>query len=107
MQLPLWMTSVPSIEEDVISASASSDLQQETAEDCLPLLTGNANLVEVNRFGLPRLTKRKHIRFLNLTLRRVLPAPYTGLDASRPWLIYWCTVGLHLLGDDLSAFQDK
>lgn len=96
---PLWLRKEFSIEEDPTAATESSDLQEETAEECLPLLTGNHGLVEVNEYGLPKLGRKKHAKFLRSALGR-LPSPFVMLDASRPWMFYWCTMGLHLTGED-------
>lgn len=44
--------------------------------------------LEVNR--------QAHVRWLTSILNP-LPAPYTSLDASRPWLLYWVTHSLALM----------
>lgn len=43
------------------------------------------------------LSKTLHAQYLGKYLLS-LPAPYTSLDASRPWLMYWCLHGFDLLG---------
>lgn len=96
---PLWLRRESIIEEDPTAATESSDLQDETAEECLPLLTGNHGLVEVNEYGLPKLDRKRHAKFLKSALGR-LPSPFVMLDASRPWMFYWCAMGLHLIGED-------
>lgn len=56
-----------------------------------------SNLLGV-RFGSDSLLRReKHVAFL-LSSLRALPASYVSLDASRPWIAYWCLHALDLLG---------
>ncbi|GAA5820039.1 hypothetical protein JCM10212_004985 [Sporobolomyces blumeae] len=42
-----------------------------------------------------------HTAFLTRLLKSPLPAPFTGLDASRPWLLYWVMHSLALFGGEL------
>lgn len=50
------------------------------------------NKIELNRAG--------HVKWLSGILRP-LPAPYTTLDASRPWLLYWITHSLAIMNTTL------
>lgn len=43
------------------------------------------------------LAKGLHASYFGKYLLK-LPAPYASLDASRPWLMYWCLHGFDLLG---------
>jgi protein farnesyltransferase subunit beta len=43
------------------------------------------------------LTKGDHVKYICSTMN-YLPAPYVSLDASRPWLLFWTTHSLDLLG---------
>jgi protein farnesyltransferase subunit beta len=43
------------------------------------------------------LRKGDHVKYICSTMN-YLPAPYVSLDASRPWLIFWTTHSLDLLG---------
>ena len=43
-----------------------------------------------------KLERQAHIRWL-LALLNPLPAPYTSLDASRPWLLYWVTHSMAIM----------
>ncbi|KAL7006252.1 CAAX farnesyltransferase (FTase) subunit beta [Cystobasidiomycetes sp. EMM_F5] len=52
------------------------------------------------------LNRKAHIRWLKGILSP-LPAPYTSLDASRPWLVYWVAHSLALLGTRLDAETRK
>lgn len=99
--LPPWITSSP-IEEDF--QTESSYLQQETADECLPLLTAFSPVS--NDFGLPSLAREKHIRFLRRALGR-LPGGFSSLDASKPWMLYWALNGLALLGEDMTQFRHR
>lgn len=103
---PAWLHEQPLAGEDSALETPSSELQHETAEECLPLLLRSGSLVEVDETGLPKLDRRRHARFLQQFLGG-LPAPFMMADASRPWFFYWCTMALHLLGDDASAFKER
>lgn len=46
------------------------------------------------------LDRSRHIRYLQDGLR-VLPRGFSSLEAARPWLLYWLTHSLALLGADL------
>jgi protein farnesyltransferase subunit beta len=43
------------------------------------------------------LNRKAHVRWLSSMVSFTLPTPYTSLDASRPWLLYWVTHSLALL----------
>ncbi|KAH3667026.1 hypothetical protein WICMUC_005373 [Wickerhamomyces mucosus] len=45
----------------------------------------------------PHLLREKHIRFLKMTFGQ-LPAPFKAMDHSQPWIFYWVTTSLTLLG---------
>lgn len=68
-------------------------------EECLPYLKGKYD--DLSPHSIPHLQRRKHIRFLHQTLA-TLPEWFVALDASRPWIIYWATAGLSMLGETLS-----
>lgn len=69
----------------------TSDLQLETQISVSHHLSSNQQLLVEN-----------HASFLARHLDQ-LPAKYTSLDASRPWIIYWITHSLNLL----KSFQDQ
>ena len=52
------------------------------------------------------LLRNEHKRFLDSFLGR-LPAGFSGLDASRPWVPYWCLNAIAALGLDASAYRAK
>lgn len=105
--LPPWLKESPDIETDGSTISRSAEVQLETVQECLPLLLGEHDaLVEVNQHNLPRLVRKKHVRFLRFFLGS-LPTPFTALDASRPWNFYWCLMGMYLLGDDVAVHRKR
>ena len=46
----------------------------------------------------PRADVANHVRFLRMHLR-MLPQPYLSLDTSRMTALYFCVVGLDILGE--------
>lgn len=51
----------------------------------------------------PLLQKAQHTSFLTRFLRQPLPRMFTGLDASRPWILYWSVHSLALFNADLDT----
>lgn len=49
---------------------------------------------------LPHLDRQKHIKFLQFSLG-ALPSAFKMLDHSQPWLFYWATNSLTLLGQEI------
>ena len=88
----------------------TSTVQDETVKECLPLLNEvddpSRSPFDFNEFGLPYLEKERHIEFLHDNLEE-FPAPFVGLDASRPWMVYWALLGLYLLGENVSVFRSR
>ncbi|KAK9319107.1 terpenoid cyclases/protein prenyltransferase alpha-alpha toroid [Lipomyces orientalis] len=64
----------------------SSATQEETARLCAGLILDGQ---------LPVLQRQLHTDFLKIPMTFQLPPTFTGLDASKPWLMYW---PLHALG---------
>lgn len=58
-----------------------------------------AAVLDINKIELNRAA---HARWLGGILRP-LPAPYTTLDASRPWLLFWVTHSLAIMDGVLDA----
>ncbi len=106
--VPDLFTSPPPIRDDLVTET--SDLQDETVQECLPCLSGTIDPskgpFDFNPHGLPALEREKHIAFLHNVLR-TLPAAYVGYDASRPWILYWALTGLYLLGGDISQYGER
>ena len=88
----------------------TTQAQVETLDECLPLLGAINNPTrspfEFNDFGVPELRTEDHIDFLHQNLAQ-FPAQFVGIDASRPWMVYWALLSLHLLGQDVSVMQDR
>jgi protein farnesyltransferase subunit beta len=58
-------------------------------------------------FWYTRLHREEHVKFLLMTLEQSfegLPLNYIDLDASKPWLCYWCLHALDLL--DIPITED-
>lgn len=88
----------------------TSDAQEATIRECLPLLGAALNPArspfDFNEFGVPELRREDHVDFLHENLAE-FPAPFVGLDAARPWLVYWGLMGLFFLGEDVSAMRQR
>jgi protein farnesyltransferase subunit beta len=84
----------------------TSKVQDETLEVVLPFLEGNPNQFELNIFGLPKLQRANHIKFLKQALGDY-PHQFAMMDASRPWLLYWSLQGLTALSYDISEYQER
>lgn len=101
--------STPPLIRDVL-VTASSSAQDETVQECLPLITNAAesarNPFDVNEHGVPRLDRQQHVEFLEDALGE-FPAQFVGADASRPWMVYWGLTGLRLLGEDVSTYRAR
>jgi len=86
-------------------ATATSQAQDETVRECVPLLAATDSDIEYNAHGVPSLLRDNHIRFLQKQLGR-FPAPYVAADASRPWFLYWSLNALALLGYDTAVYRE-
>lgn len=91
-------------------STPTSEAQLDTIEECLPLLGAitdpTRNPFDFNEYGVPDLQREDHIDFCHQNLAQ-FPAPFVGLDASRPWLVYWSLLSLHLLGEDVSFMRQR
>lgn len=76
----------------------TSQKQLHTAESVMKL---------IGQTPLPGLERAAHARFLSDPLEYGLPSSFTGLDASRPWLLYWCINALALLGEDVGVYRER
>lgn len=77
-------------------SSSTLQTQLEVENSISTLLTAH-----IASFASPLLQKSSHLNFLTRLLIKELPAGFTGLDASRPWLLYWCLHSLALLEGEL------
>lgn len=81
---------------DSVETDTTKD-QQETEEACSELFEQVGGGV----IGGQPLNRQKHRKFLHRMLS-VLPEAFVSLDASRPWLVYWASNALAVMGDDLT-----
>ena len=102
-KVPLHFLTLPPLQDDL--TTPTSDAQEETLEECMPLLRAAGDPTrspfDFNEFGLPELRREDHVDFLHENLSR-FPSAFVGLDASRPWLVYWGLMGLYFLGEDVT-----
>ena len=83
----------------------TSRAQQETLTQCLPYLHQAEN-PSGTLHNAPELKRQDHIKFLHKALQR-FPRSFVGLDAARPWMVYWSLNGLWLLGEDVTQYRDR
>lgn len=48
---------------------------------------------------MPPLMKKEHAEFARDTIEEKMPGGYVGYDAARPWIVYWGTTALGVLGE--------
>ncbi|KAG8211468.1 CaaX farnesyltransferase beta subunit [Trichophyton interdigitale] len=87
----------------------TSRAQAEVVGRCIPLLRGEESEsagvpLPLNRHGVPSLARELHVEYL-LDALGEYPGRFVGLDASRPWMVYWALTGLALLGEDITLFR--
>jgi protein farnesyltransferase subunit beta len=102
--IPDIFTSLPPI-RDLLNTQ-TSQIQEETIQECLHFLTGIKQGLVCNDNGVPNLDRKRHIQFLHKSLKQ-LPAPYVAADASRPWMFYWALAGLATMGEDISEYRQR
>lgn len=84
----------------------TSTVLDETYKVILPYLEGNPNDFSLNTKGIPKLQRDRHVP----TLKKLLgdyPGQYAMMDASRPWIVYWCLQSLTALGLDISEYLER
>lgn len=90
--------------------TASSTLQRQTVEECLPFLEHNedpdADLPDRDKGNLPELFREAHVSFVQEALGQY-PGGYVSMDASRPWTLYWSLSSLYLLGEAVESYQAR
>lgn len=104
--IPTLFTEPPALQDSLVTETTTD--QNKTVEKCLPYLKGiNEGQQEpFNQYGLPALDRDAHLAFLYDALEDY-PATWAGLDASRPWMVYWGLAALSMLGEDVSQFRDR
>ena len=95
---PPWIQLGYQIDDEL--ETQSSVLIQDAAETCIPLIQSPLP-------GVLDLARDKHLNSLHSLLADGLPAGYTALDASKPWLLYWALMALSLLGYEGSAYTHR
>ena len=107
--VPAYLRQRPLIHDNLITRSSKE--QDETVEKCLPFLLGiedpTRNPFDFNEFGVPRLEKIDHVEFLVDGLESPYPPAFAGLDAGRPWMVYWAMNGLSIMGHDISKYRKE
>lgn len=78
--------------------TATYTTQLAVEENLAGLLAGH-----LANFTDPLLAQSSHLSFLTKLLMGPLPSGYTGLDASKPWILYWALHSLALFGGELDA----
>ncbi|KAG5915146.1 hypothetical protein E4U42_000117 [Claviceps africana] len=101
--IPSLFTSDPPVRDEL--ATDSSQLQDETVEECAPFLKGHGH-DGCNVHGIPPLLRHRHVKFLQKQLGQ-LPPMYKSADSSRPWMLYWCLNGLSILGEDVAKYRSR
>ena len=95
--------------KDELTTKTSAD-QDETVRECLPFLKGIDDLAndpfDFNEYGVLHLNRGEHIEYLKDHLGD-FPAAYVGIDASRPWIMYWGLMGLYLLGENVTQYRSR
>jgi len=102
--IPDIFTSLPPL-RDLLNTE-TSQIQEETIQECLPFLSGAKEGIYYNVHGVPNLDIARHIQFLHKSLKK-LPAPYVAADASRPWMFYWALAGLSAMGEDITEYRER
>lgn len=98
----LYITEPPI--KDPLVTKTSKD-QDDVVDKCLPFLAAQSEGLSFNQFGVAHLDRQRHIRFIRKQLGN-LPAPFMAIDASRPWVFYWCLNSLSLIGADVSMYRE-
>lgn len=106
--IPSWFTHGPMLKDDF--TTPTSEAQNATIRECLPFLKGAQDPArdpfDFDEHGLPVLNQEDHVDFLEQNLGK-FPAQFVGIDASRPWMVYWGLMGLYLLGHDVKAYRSR
>lgn len=85
--------------EQEIRQLLSLYIPQSQADNAKP----KAAVLDISRIELNR---SAHVRWL-IGILSPLPTPYTTLDASRPWLLYWVTHSLAIMNTSLDIKSKK
>ncbi|RPB28749.1 terpenoid cyclases/Protein prenyltransferase [Terfezia boudieri ATCC MYA-4762] len=99
----LLFTTLPLL-RDSLETKTSMD-QDAVADCCVKIHSDPLN-------PLHHLNREAHIEFLEAGLGidedgEQLSPGFVALDASRPWILYWCLIGLFCLGVDLAPYRER
>ncbi|KAF8456562.1 terpenoid cyclases/protein prenyltransferase alpha-alpha toroid [Terfezia claveryi] len=99
----LLFTTLPLL-RDSLETKTSID-QDAVADGCVKIHSDPLN-------PLHHLNREAHIEFLEVGLGidedgEQLSPNFVALDASRPWILYWCLIGLYCLGVDLAPYRER
>lgn len=98
-----------SVIEDELQ-TASSLLQRNTIEECLPFLEygeeHDPNTSDLDKPQSIELFKEAHVSFVQDALGQY-PSGYVVMDASRPWTLYWSLLSLYLLDEDVELYRAR
>ncbi|KAK4052501.1 CAAX farnesyltransferase (FTase) subunit beta [Microbotryomycetes sp. JL201] len=94
-----WVpTPTDGLQSDTLTAQL--DAEQEISSLLTTHMTTNGSSAVLHR--------AEHVAFLSSFLRDKLHSAFTALDASRPWLLYWCIHSLALLDRQVDdSAQDR
>lgn len=81
---------------DGLDASETLRTQYETEQTISSLLTEH-----LSSAAEPTIASATHVAYCRRLLDHPLPPYFIGLDASRPWVLYWTTHSLALMGKEL------
>ncbi|KAK4127211.1 terpenoid cyclases/Protein prenyltransferase [Parathielavia appendiculata] len=104
LMIPDLFTQLPPVRDVLVTET--SQVQDETVELCLPLLSGESEELQYNEHGVPPLDRERHVKFLHQCLGQ-LPGRFVAADASRPWFLYWCLSALTMLGEDVTPYRQS
>jgi protein farnesyltransferase subunit beta len=104
--VPSIFTNLPLIEDELVTDS--SRMQDQTVQECLPFMTlqNTEDPDDLNMFGVPKLQKMKHLKFLK-NIEKDYPAGYVAADGTRPWMVYWALAGMAMLGVDVRDYKGR
>jgi len=96
---------LPFIKDELITTT--STVQDGVADMCKRFMTRtDFEIEETNSHGITKLQRSKHLKFIKKTLE-TYPAQFQGMDASRPWILYWALAVLNHLDDDVMPYKDR
>jgi len=102
---PTIFLHAPLLHDELVTGT--SEAQDKVMQACMELMSGKEQEIQdFNSHGIPKLQRQKHIKFLQRVLGKY-PHQYQGMDASRPWLVYWALAGLSILGEEVLQYRER